>query len=344
MKTHTLSSLLTIAALLLASCTGNTPAAPGASTATPAVQATALPIAPAITLKPEQASFDTTVTITGSGFPARTRIKIYLGVARYEQALQPYVAAVTDDTGNFIVALSMPDRWASGASITETNLTLVAANDDFSLQAEAPLSFQLAAAAEPSPPPPTGDAAASTGCPHHTDPCAHRAECARQLRVPERALRAWHHFDSVDQTCAECHRELAGPQRRHHVGSNSSAGWPRGLGLYSVLQASVAIASLPLASTLPPTQGPGLPRPPRPQPCAANEQEAALAAAVSFYTQWATGPSPNGNLAQALQYVSKSLADQINADNSSLLRMAGVPSRPRYTPRLRYGGSMAQPR
>jgi len=81
---------------------------------------------------------------------------------------------------------------------------------------------------------------------------------------------------------------------------------------------------------LPPAQGPGLP--PATAPAApANEQEAALAAAVSFYTQWAGGPGPNGNLAQALQYVSKALADPINADNSSLLRMTGAPSRPLYT-------------
>src|SRR5512136_2466382 len=154
MKTDTLSSalssLLIIAALLLASCAGNTPTAPGASTATPAVQATALPIAPAITLKPDQASFDTTVTVTGSGFPAKTPIKIYLGVA-HTNTLQPYVAAVTDDNGKFVIALSMPDRWASGVSITETDLTIVVANDDFSLQADAPLAFQPVAAAQPSP-------------------------------------------------------------------------------------------------------------------------------------------------------------------------------------------------
>jgi len=331
MKTDTLSSalssLLIIAALLLASCTGNTPVAPGASTATPAVQATALLIAPAITLKPDQASFDTTVTVTGSGFPARTRIKIYLGVA-HTNTLQPYVAAVTDDGGKFIVALSMPDRWASGASITETDLTLVAANDDFSLQAEAPLSFQLAAAPQPPPPPP------ATPLPPPAVPITPtRAPTGPTARVNFEFLNVRSgpgiNYDLV--------AKLAQNDPVSLLGRNDDSTWARlrlpdgreGWAFAQYLQASVEIASLPLATVSP---GPPATRLPATlaAPIAANEQEAILAAVLGFYTGWASGPGPNGNLAQALKYLSPSLADQIRADNSALLQRLGVPSRPKY--------------
>lgn len=332
MKTDTLSSalssLLIIAALLLASCTGNTPVAPGASTATPAVQATALLIAPAITLKPDQASFDTTVTVTGSGFPARTRIKIYLGVA-HTNTLQPYVAAVTDDGGKFIVALSMPDRWASGASITETDLTLVAANDDFSLQADASLSFQLGAAAQPSPPPPQATPAPPPAVPITPT----RAPTGPTARVNFEFLNVRSgpgiNYDLV--------AKLAQNDTLTLLGRNDDSTWARlrlpdgreGWAFAQYLQASVEIASLPLATVSPGPQATPLPAT-LAAPIAANEQEAILAAVLGFYTGWASGPGPNGNLAEALKYLSPSLADQIRADNSALLQRLGVPSRPKY--------------
>lgn len=328
MKTCTLSSalssLLIIAALLLASCTGNTPAAPSASTATPAVQATALPIAPAITLKPDQASFDTTVTITGSGFPARTHIKIYLGVA-HTNTLQPYVAAVTDDGGNFIVALSMPDRWANGASVTETDLTLVAANDDFSLHADAPLSFQPVAAARPQATSIPSPAVSITPTRAPTGPTARVNFEFLNVRSGPGI-----NYDLVVR--------LAQNDTLTLLGRNDDSSWARirltdgreGWVFAQYLQASVEVASLPLAAVSPGPQATRLPATP-PAPLPANEQEAILAAVLGFYTGWASGPGPNGNLAEALKYLSPSLADQIRADNSALLQLMGIPSRPKFT-------------
>ena len=60
----------------------------------------------------------------------------------------------------------------------------------------------------------------------------------------------------------------------------------------------------------------------------ASDTQAVLTATISFYTQWASGAG--GNLDKALLYVTPSLGEQIRADPPSLLKMMGVPTRPKY--------------
>ena len=325
MKTRTLTSLFIVAGLLLAGCIGKAPTPQSKSTTTPIVRRTATPAPPAINIKPDTVSANTQVTVTGEGFPAETRVRVYLSAANLGDTTQSYGEAVTNAEGWLAFVFPMPDRWPNGAPITEKALLLVVANDDLSLRATAPFNFQ-----PPPPPQPTPSLPPATPTPT-TVITPTNAPSAR-VNYEFLNVRSGPGITFTLLTKLEQNVTLS------LLGRNDDATWVRirlpdgreGWAYTQYIKASVAIASLPLASTLPPTQGPGLP--PAPAPAVpANEQEAALAAAVSFYTQWASGPSPNGNLAQALRFVSKALADPINADNSSLLRMVGVPSRPLYT-------------
>jgi uncharacterized protein YgiM (DUF1202 family) len=219
----------------------------------------------------------------------------------------------------------MPDRWPNGAPITEKALLLIVANDDLSLRVTAPFSFQL-----PPPPQPTPTLPPATPTP-------------TTVIMPTNAPSARVNYEFLNVRSGPGITFTLLTKLEQNVtlsllGRNDDSTWVRirlpdgreGWAYTQYIKASVAIASLPLASTLPPTQGPGLP--PATAPLVpANEQGAALASAVSFYTLWASGAGPYGKLDEALQHVSKSLADQIRADNSSLLRMVGVPSRPLYT-------------
>ena len=325
MKTRTLTSLFIVAGLLLAGCSGQAPTPQSKSTTTPVVRRTATPAPPAINIKPDTVSANTQVTVTGEGFPAETHVRVYLSAANLGDTTQSYGEAVTNAEGRLALVFPMPDRWPNGAPLTEKALLLVVANDDLSLRVTAPFNFQ-----PPPPPQPTPILPQATPTPT-TVITPTNAPSAR-VNYEFLNVRSGPGITFTLLTKLEQNVTLS------LLGRNDDATWVRirlpdgreGWAYTQYIKASVAIASLPLASTLPPTQGPGLP--PAPAPAVlANEQEAALAAAVSFYTQWASGPSPNGNLAQALRFVSKALADQINADNSSLLRMVGVPSRPLYT-------------
>ncbi len=253
------------------------------------------------------------------------RVRVYLGAENLGDTAQSYGEAVTDAEGWLAFVFPMPDRWPNGAPITEKALVLVVANDDLSLRVTAPFNFQ-----PPPPPQPTPTLLPATPTP--TIVITPTSQPSARVNYEFLNVRSGPGITFTLLTKLEQNVTLS------LLGRNDDATWVRirlpdsreGWAYTEYIKASVAIASLPLASTLPPTQGPGLP-PATALAAPANEQEAALAAAVNFYTQWAGGPGPNGNLAQALQYVSKALADPINADNSSLLRMTGVQSRPLYT-------------
>jgi hypothetical protein len=324
MKTRTLTCLF-IAAGLLAGCAGKAPTPQSKSIETPIVRQTATPAPPAIHINPDTVSVNTQVTVMGEGFPAETRVRVYLGAANLGDTTQSYGEAATDAEGRLAFVFPMPDRWPNGAPIAEKALVLIVANDDYSLRVTAPFNFQPAIPPQPTPtlsqaaPTPT-----SVITPTHTP--------SARVNYEFLNVRSGPGITFTLLTRLEQNATLS------LLGRNDDNTWVRirlpdgreGWAYTQYIQASVAIASLPLATALPPTQGPGLPSATAPA-ASANEQGAALASAVSFYTLWASGAGPYGKLDEALQHVSKSLADQIRADNSSLLRMAGVQSRPLYT-------------
>ena len=325
MKTRTLTCLFIVAGLLLAGCAGKAPTPQSKSIATPIVQHTATPAPPAIHINPDTVSANTQVTVTGEGFPAETRVRVYLSAANLGDTTQSYGEAVTNAEGRLAFVFPMPDRWPNGALIAEKALVLIVANEDYSLRVTAPFSFQPA-------PPPQPTPTLPQAAPTPTNVIAPTNTPSARVNYEFLNVRSGPGITFTLLTRLEQNATLS------LLGRNDDNTWVRirlpdgreGWAYTQYIQASIAIASLPLATALPPTQGPGLP--PATAPAVpANEQGAALASAVSFYTLWASGTGPYGKLDEALQHVSKSLADQIRADNSSLLRMMGVQSRPLYT-------------
>jgi uncharacterized protein YraI len=325
MKTSTLTCLFIIAGLLPASCAGQAPIPQSKSIATPSVQDPATPAPPAIHINPDVLSANTQMTVMGEGFPAETRVRVYLSVPNLGDTTQSYGEAVTNAEGKLAFVFPMPDRWPNGALITEKVLVLIIANEDYGLRVTAPFDFQPAPTPQPTPTPPQAAPTPTVvTAPTHTP-----------------SARVNYEFLNIRSGPGITYTLLISLQQNAPLsllGRNDDNTWVRirlpdgreGWAYSQYLEASVAIASLPLVTVSSPTQELGLP--PATAPAVpANEQGAALASAVGFYTLWASGTDPYGKLDEALQHVSKSLADQIRADNSSLLRMVGVQSRPLYT-------------
>ena len=325
MKTHTPRCLFIVAALLLAGCAGAAPTSQSKSITTPSVQPTATPAPPAIHINLDTVSANTQMAVTGEGFPAETRVRVYLSAPNLGDTTQSYGEAVTNPEGRLAFVFPMPDRWPNGVLITEKVLDLIVANEDYSLRVTAPFNFQ------PAPPPqPTPTLPQATPTPTNVIVPTHTP-----------SARVNYEFLNVRSGPGITFTLLISLQQNAPlslVGRNGDNTWVRirlpdgreGWAYTQYIQTSVAIASLPLVTALPPTQEPGLPPATAPA-VTANEKAAALDSAVSFYTLWASGTDPYGKLDEALQHVSKSLADQIRADNSSLLRMVGAQSRPLYT-------------
>jgi len=325
MKTPILMCLFIVAGLFLAGCAREAPVPQSQSISTPSVEPTATPASPAIHINPDVVSANTQMTVTGEGFPAETRVRVHLSTPNLGDTTQSYGEAVTNPEGKLAFVFPMPDRWPNGALIAEKVLVLIIANEDYSLRVTAPFNFQPA-----SPPQPTPTIPQATPTPTNV---------IAPTNTP--SARVNYEFLNVRAGPGITFTLLISLQRNAPLSllsRNDDNTWVRirlpdgreGWVYAQYIQTSIAIASLPLATVSPPTQEPALPPATAPA-VTANEQAAALASAISFYTLWASGAGPYGKLDEALQHVSKSLADQIRADNSSLLRMAGAQSRPLYT-------------
>jgi hypothetical protein len=104
---------------------------------------------PAITLNPQSGGAGTSVTVTGHSFPAGTAVMLRLGPPDVGATPFSYASAVTDPAGSFSLAFQIPERWPDDMPITETQLTVIALNDDGSLKATAPFTFQPGLSAGP---------------------------------------------------------------------------------------------------------------------------------------------------------------------------------------------------
>ena len=320
-------SLFVSVGLFLASCTGPTPTLQPNATATFLARATA--VAPTVSLNPTAGSVNTRVTITGSGFPAASRVGLYVGPTEADALQKIYAVAVASLEGKVTLAFVVPERWPSGAPV-EQDVVFILASEDLSLKAQATCQFQRPTAQ----PAPTRPPAAPSG------PTATPSGPTAFVNVDFLNVRAGPgvNYDLVTK--------LNRNQSMSLLGRNGESTWARvrvpggaeGWVSTQYITTTVPLASLPVIQiTSPtPTRGPvataALPAPTPGQPLAttapapAGEQDKAVAAAIGFYAAWA-----NGNLDQALQYVSKPLADQIRADSSLLPRLLGTSSRPRYT-------------
>jgi hypothetical protein len=101
---------------------------------------------PNITINPTSGGPDTSVAVTGAGFPAKTTVKVRLGPPSVGATPQSYGTAMTDAKGEFTLTFAMPARWPDGTLIAEQELMVVVLNENGSVKATAPFSFRPATA------------------------------------------------------------------------------------------------------------------------------------------------------------------------------------------------------
>jgi len=104
---------------------------------------------PIIVLDPITGGPGTSVTVTGSGFPAETQVSVRLGPPSVGATPQSYGDATTDVDGRFTLSFTMPAHWPDGAPITEADLVVVVINEDGNVKATAPFSFEPEVGGQP---------------------------------------------------------------------------------------------------------------------------------------------------------------------------------------------------
>ncbi|MCB0104700.1 MAG: hypothetical protein KDE53_02300, partial [Caldilineaceae bacterium] len=107
-------------------------------------------INPYARVEPPAGSAGTEITISGGGFPANTRVDLYLaGLVKSNAAAaaarpNSYASATTDGNGDYVMRLSMPATWPDGRSIETGRLALLVASDDFRYRASASFDYVVA--------------------------------------------------------------------------------------------------------------------------------------------------------------------------------------------------------
>ncbi len=123
----------------------NTPGPTNTPTLTPTV------VQPSANIQPNAGGPGTTITVNGGGFAANTTVNIHLGalVGIRSSALEPesYATTTTDRTGSYSVAFALPATWPDGTAITDGQLMVMAATEDFAQQATALLNYTAVAPA-----------------------------------------------------------------------------------------------------------------------------------------------------------------------------------------------------
>ena len=137
MNIQKLSNSLVVVALLVTACAS---AQPGS----PTIQPTDLPPAqPAITLNPTSGGPETTVNVTGAGFPAGETIGFYLGIPNAGASPDAMAKLQAAPDGSFSAIFPLPSAWPDGRPITEPTLVIIAANPDFSVKATAEFALKV---------------------------------------------------------------------------------------------------------------------------------------------------------------------------------------------------------
>lgn len=96
---------------------------------------------PVIVLDPVTGGSGTSVAVSGSGFPAETQVSVRLGPPSVGASPLSYGDATTDAYGRFALSFTMPAQWPDGTPITETDLVVVALNEDASTKATVPFGY-----------------------------------------------------------------------------------------------------------------------------------------------------------------------------------------------------------
>jgi len=96
---------------------------------------------PAIVLDPMTGGPGTPVVVIGSGFPAKIPVSVRLGPPSVGATPQSYGDTTTDAEGIFTLSFTMPAQWPDGAPITQSEMVVVALNEDGSIKATAPFDY-----------------------------------------------------------------------------------------------------------------------------------------------------------------------------------------------------------
>jgi len=99
------------------------------------------PAEPMIVLYPTTGGPGTSVRVSGSGFPAQIRVSVRLGPPSVGATPTSYGDVETDASGRFTLPFTMPSHWPDGTPIVETNLVVVALNQDGSIKATAAFDY-----------------------------------------------------------------------------------------------------------------------------------------------------------------------------------------------------------
>lgn len=101
-----------------------------------------LPASPEITISPAAGGPFQDVTIVGRHFPAQIEVTVRLGPPDVGASPTAYALATTDRHGNLRTAFVMPDRWPDGSLITQEQILVIVLNEDASVKASTPFTYQ----------------------------------------------------------------------------------------------------------------------------------------------------------------------------------------------------------
>jgi len=107
----------------------------------------ATPANPSISLSPTSGGAGTRVTATGVGFPANAPVAVYLATldsAVGTGATQQYVSGMTDASGRYSLAFTMPATWPDGGQVTQDKIVVTVATPDFSVSASSVFAYLIA--------------------------------------------------------------------------------------------------------------------------------------------------------------------------------------------------------
>ena len=143
---------------------------PPTATSTGAATATPVPVA---TVSPVTGGAGTSVTVSGSGFPANTTVNVHLAAlaaAAAAEAAAPtaYATTTTDANGAYRVTFDLPAAWPDGSPIPNGRLIVVVATEGFTTQASAPFAYRRTATTPTPTVTPTTTPTATTVAPTET--------------------------------------------------------------------------------------------------------------------------------------------------------------------------------
>lgn len=97
---------------------------------------------PKIYINPTSGGANTRVAIAGEGFESGTVLDFRLGPPDVGATPESYGQVVVESEGAFFATFAMPGQWPDGSAITETDLIIVAINDNGCVKATAPFDFK----------------------------------------------------------------------------------------------------------------------------------------------------------------------------------------------------------